>query len=77
MLTAFCLALMGIFGPPVYPGVSGYASDVADARAEAAIIANAMGELGKVAPEPAAYRVLCAFLSGARRRSPWGWAGRK
>ena len=37
-----------------YPGVSGYASDVADARAEAAIIANAMGELREVAPESAA-----------------------
>jgi hypothetical protein len=36
VLTAFGLALMGIFGPLVYPGVSGYASDVADARAEAA-----------------------------------------
>jgi FAD/FMN-containing dehydrogenase len=72
VLTAFGLALMGIFGPPVYPGVSGYASDVADARAEAAIIANAMGELRKVVPEPAAYVSESNFFEKDWQRSYWG-----
>jgi FAD/FMN-containing dehydrogenase len=72
VLTAFGLALMGIFGPPVYPGVSGYASDVSDARAEAAIIANAMGELRKVAPESAAYVSESNFFEKDWQRSYWG-----
>jgi Berberine and berberine like len=72
VLTAFGLALMGIFGSPVYPGVPGYASDVADARAWVAIIASAMGELRKVAPEPAAYVSESNFFEKDWRRSYWG-----
>ena len=61
---------MGIFGPPVYPGVSGYASDVADVL-EAAIIANAMGELRRVVPEPAAYVSESNFFEKDWQRSYW------
>jgi FAD/FMN-containing dehydrogenase len=71
-LTAFGLAVMGIFGLPVYPGVSGYTSNVADARAEAATIANAMGELRKVAPESAASVSESNSFEKDWLRSYWG-----
>ena len=72
VLKAFGLTLMGSFGRPVYPGVAGYASDLAGARAEAAIVANAMGELRKVAPEPAAYVSESNFFEKDWQRSYWG-----
>jgi hypothetical protein len=58
VLTAFGLALIGSFGPPAYPGIPSYAPNLTEARGHATMIANAMGELRKVAPEPAAYRPL-------------------
>ena len=57
VLTAFGLALIGSFGPPAYPGIPGYAPNLTEARGEATMIANAMGELRKVGPEPARLRL--------------------
>jgi FAD/FMN-containing dehydrogenase len=57
---------------PFIPAFPGYASDVADARAWAAIIASAIGELRKVAPEPAAYVSESNFFEKDWQRSYWG-----
>lgn len=72
MLSAFGLALIGSFGPPACPGIPGYAPDLAEARGEAAIIANAMGELRKVAPEPGAYVSESNFFQADWQRAYWG-----
>jgi len=72
MLSAFGLALIGSFGPPAYPGISGYAPDLAEARAEAVMIGNAMGELRKVVPERASYVSESNFFEEDWQRSYWG-----
>jgi len=72
VLSAFGLALIGSFGRPVYPGISGYAPDIADARADARIVASAMGELRKVAPQPAAYVSESNFFETDWQHSYWG-----
>jgi len=72
VLTAFGLALIGSFGPPAYPGIPGYAPNLTEARGEATMIANAMGELRKVGPEPAAYVSESNFFEKAWQRSYWG-----
>ena len=72
VLTAFGLALIGSFGPPAYPGIPGYAPNLTKARGEATMIANAMGELRKVAPEPAAYVSESNFFEKDWPRSYWG-----
>ena len=72
VLTAFCLALIGTYGPPAYPGIPGYAPDLADAHAEAAIIGNVMGELRKVAPARAAYVSESNFFEKDWQHSYWG-----
>ena len=72
VLTSFGLALIGSFGPPAYPGIPGYAPDVAEARAEAVMISKAMGELRKVAPERASYVSESNFFEKDWQRSYWG-----
>jgi hypothetical protein len=72
VLTAFGLALIGSFGPPAYPGIPGYAPDFVDARAEAAIVGNTMGELRWVVPESAAYVSESNFFEKDWQRSYWG-----
>jgi len=72
VLAAFGLALIGSFGPPAYPGIPGYAPDVAEARAEALIIGSAMGELRKVAPERASYVSESNFFEKDWQQSYWG-----
>jgi FAD/FMN-containing dehydrogenase len=72
VLNAFALALIGSFGPPAYPGIPGYAPDRVEARAEAATVANAMGELRKVAPEPSAYVSESNFFQADWQRAYWG-----
>jgi FAD/FMN-containing dehydrogenase len=71
-LTAFGLALIGSFGPPAYPGIPGYAPDLTEARAEAAMIGNAMNELRQVAPEPGAYVSKSNFFQKDWQRAYWG-----
>lgn len=72
VLTAFGLALIGSFGPPAYPGIPGFAPDIIGARGQATIIANAMSELRKVEPEPAAYVSESNFFEKDWQRSYWG-----
>jgi FAD/FMN-containing dehydrogenase len=72
VLSAFGLALIGSFGPPAYPGIAGFAPDLAAARAEAVMIATAMKELRKVVPEPAAYVSESNFFEKGWQRSYWG-----
>ena len=72
MLTALGLALIGSYGPPAYPGIPGYAPDLVDARAEAATVGNAMGELRRVVPEPAAYVSESNFFEHEWQRAFWG-----
>ena len=72
VLAAFGLALIGGFGPPAYPGIPGYAPNLTEARGEATMIANAMGDLRKVRPEPAAYVSESNFFEKDWQRSYWG-----
>jgi hypothetical protein len=72
VLTAFGLALIGSFGPPAYPGIPSYAPDLTEARGQATMIPNAMGELRKVVPEPAAYVSESNFFEKDWQSSYWG-----
>ena len=72
VLAAFGLALIGSYGPPAYPGISGHAPDVAKERAETVMIGNAMAELRKVAPERASYVSESNFFEKDWQRSYWG-----
>jgi FAD/FMN-containing dehydrogenase len=72
VLAAFGLALIGSFGPPAYPGIHGYAPDVAEARAGAVMVSKAMGELRKVAPERASYVSESNFFEKDWQQSYWG-----
>jgi hypothetical protein len=72
VLTAFGLALIGSFGPPAYPSIPGYAPNLTEARGDATMIANAMGELRKVGPEPAAYVSESNFFEKDWQHSYWG-----
>lgn len=72
VLSAFGLALIGSFGPPAYPGIPGYESDLAEARAEAMTVGNAMGELRRVVPEPAACVSESNFFEKDWQRPYWG-----
>jgi hypothetical protein len=72
VLAAFGLALIGSFGSPAYPGIPGYAPNLTEARGEATMIANAMGDLRKVRPEPAAYVPESNFFEKDWQRSYWG-----
>ena len=72
VLAAFGLALIGSYGPPAYPGIPGYTPEIIDARAEAAMISNAMDELRKVAPERASYVSESNFFEEDWQRSYWG-----
>ena len=72
VLTAFGLALVGSYGPPAYPGIPGYAPDLADAHAEAAMVGNAMGELRRVVPVAASYVSESNFFEKDWQHSYWG-----
>jgi hypothetical protein len=72
VLTAFGLALVGSFGPPAYPGIPGYAPDLVDAHAEAAMVGNAMGELRRFVPVAASYVSESNFFEKDWQRSYWG-----
>ena len=72
VLTAFGLALIGSYGPPAYPGISGFASDLIKARDEATMVGNAMRELRKIVPEPAWYVSESNFFEKDWQHSYWG-----
>jgi hypothetical protein len=72
VLSAFGWAVMGSFASPAYPGIPGHAPDVAEARGEVLMVANAMRELRKVVPEPAAYVSESSFFQEDWQRAYWG-----
>ena len=72
MLEAFALAISGAEGPPAYPGVPGHEPDVATARAEAAAVGRAMGELRGLLPGPAAYVAESDFFEADWQQAFWG-----
>jgi FAD/FMN-containing dehydrogenase len=72
VLDAFGWAVSGSFAPPAYPDIPGFAPDLAEARGEAAMVGNAMKELRKVAPEPAAYVSESSFFQENWQIAYWG-----
>ena len=69
---AFVLAIIGSEGPPAWPGLLGYAPDLAAARRDAVQVGKATDVLRKVAPEPAAYVAESSFFQGEWQRAYWG-----
>ena len=72
VLDAFALAISGAEGPPAYPGVPGHEPDGATARAEAASVGRAMGELRGLLPGPAAYVAESDFFEADWQQAFWG-----
>jgi len=72
VLTAFGLALVGSLGPPAYPGIPGYAPDLVDTHAEAAMVGNAISELRQVVPVAASYVSESNFFEKDWQHSYWG-----
>ncbi|WP_076857723.1 FAD-binding oxidoreductase [Bradyrhizobium mercantei] len=72
VIDAFALAIIASEGPPAYPGLSGHEPDLADARKHAAAIANAFGELRKVAPDGGAYLAESSFFESNWQQAYWG-----
>ena len=72
VLDAFGWAVVGSFGPPAYSGVTGYAADLAEARTEATLVANATNELRKLVPQPAAYVSESSYFQEDWQRAYWG-----
>ena len=66
------LAIIGSEGPPAWPGLLGYAPDLAAARRDAVQVGKATDVLRKVAPEPAAYVAESSFFQGEWQRAYWG-----
>jgi hypothetical protein len=71
-LEAFALAISGAAGPPAYPGVPGHEPDAAAARAAAAAVGRAMGELRGLLPGRAAYVAESDFFEPDWGRAFWG-----
>lgn len=72
VLDAFALAIIGGEGPPAYPGIAGHEPDIAVARRQAAEVAEAMGELRKLAPEGGAYFAESGFFEPRWQETYWG-----
>ncbi|AUC97341.1 FAD-linked oxidoreductase [Bradyrhizobium sp. SK17] len=72
VIDAFALAIIASEGPPAYPALRGHEPDLADARKHAAAIANAVGELRKVAPDGGAYLAESSFFERDWQRAYWG-----
>ena len=72
VIDAFVLAIVASEGPPAYPGLSGHEPDLADARKNAAAIANAIGELRKLAPAGGAYLPESSFFEPNWQQAYWG-----
>ena len=58
--------------PRYGPGIPGYAPDLVDAHAEAAMVGNAMGELRRVVPVAASYVSESNFFEKDWQHSYWG-----
>ena len=55
VLDAFALAISGSGGPSAWPGIAGHEPDLADGRARAGDVRQAMEELRKLAPNAGTY----------------------
>ena len=72
MRDAFVLAIIASEGPPAFPGLPGYAPDLAAARHDAAQIGKAMAVLRAIAPDPAAYVAESSYFQADWQRAYWG-----
>jgi FAD/FMN-containing dehydrogenase len=72
MLDAFVLAIIANEGPPAYPGLPGYAPDIALARRAAEQVARAMATLRTVASDAGSYVAESNFFERDWQRRYWG-----
>jgi len=72
VLGAFALAIIGGFGPPAYPGLPGYAPDLAEARDDAAVITKAMDELRKLGLGGGSYVSESSYFEEHWQQAYWG-----
>ncbi len=72
VLDAFVLAIIGSEGPPAYPGLPGYAPDLAAARQDAARVARAMVALRSVVPVAGSYVAESSFFERDWKDCYWG-----
>ncbi|HYV68303.1 MAG TPA: FAD-dependent oxidoreductase [Myxococcales bacterium] len=72
MLDAFALAIIGGEGPPAYPGLAGYAPDLAAARKSAGVVGSAMALLKRLAPDGGCYFAESNFFEPGWQEAYWG-----
>ena len=72
VLDAFALAIIAAEGPPAFPGIAGHEPDLLVARAHAAAIGKAMGELRKLVGNPGSYVSEAGFFDQGWQRAYWG-----
>ncbi len=72
VLDAFALAIIAGGGPPAFPGMTGPAPDLEEARRRARVINVAMDELLKIAPNPGSYVSESDFFERSWQQSFWG-----
>jgi FAD/FMN-containing dehydrogenase len=70
--SAFALAIIAGGGPPAYPGMPGPGPDLAQARRDAAAIAQCIGVLRKLVPGAGSYVSEAGFFDPDWRRGYWG-----
>ena len=69
---AFCLAIVATGGPPPFPGLPGPKPDMSVAHRNAQAVAQAAGELKKVAPDAGCYISETDFFRKDWRQDFWG-----
>ena len=72
MLDAFALLITGAEQQPAYPGIAGHEPDVALGRQRRAVIARAMEEIRRVAPDGGAYLAESDYFQADWQRAFWG-----
>jgi FAD/FMN-containing dehydrogenase len=72
VIDAFALVILGGSGDAAYPGMAGASVNTAEARDDAAQIANAMDELLKVAPNAGAYVSESDYFQRDWQTAFWG-----
>ena len=72
VIDAFALAIIAGEGPPAFPGLPGHEPDLAEARQNAARIAQAMAELRKAAPGAGSYVAESGYFEEKWQSSYWG-----
>ena len=72
VLDAFALAISGAEGPPAYPGIAGHEPDIGTASRQAEAVHQAMSEVRKLQPRPAAYAWEHDFFEPDWQQAYWG-----